>query len=96
MSLFSALPIAGIKIIQSDFATKDGGQAKKFPRRKAKTEAHFRRMNKKWLRRYGIIREPAMYWMDTSLVGGPDRVLVCHPVLYAKVRAAVSAPGDRR
>lgn len=99
--LDDSVMIFGTRVIQSELATRDGGQAKKFPKRKAKTEAHHRRMNKKWLKRYGTIREPAMYWLDPSLLGDPhhrfaSKVLVCHPSLYpnildASMRAAAKS-----
>lgn len=82
----------GIKIVQSDLAMKETTErVRAYPRRKARTPAHWRRMDKKWRKRYGFKRVACMYWMDTSLMFGRrgERVLVCHPSLMAQVRSAL-------
>lgn len=57
-------------------------QTRVYPRRKAKNESHVRRMNKKWLRRYGYSLKPAAYVMDTSMLGGRGKIMLVHPSLY--------------
>jgi hypothetical protein len=84
--------LAGIKVIESAAATEQGGRVKVYPKRKAKSEAHWRRMDKKWRKRYGYARKPCMYMMNTAatLFGSRgDRVLVVHPSLMPQLRATI-------
>jgi hypothetical protein len=87
----------GIKIIESAAAMKETTErVRKYPRRKARTEAHWRRMDKKWRKRYGFKREACMYWMQNPLGLYPERfgrhgerVLIVHPSLMSQVRSAL-------
>jgi hypothetical protein len=84
----------GVKIIESPMATEQGGRVKVYPKRKAKSESHWRRMDKKWRKRYGFTRKPCMYWINTAamLFGSRDeKVLVVHPSLMPQVRAAMTS-----
>jgi hypothetical protein len=66
-------------------------QARVYPKRKAKNDAHLRRMNNKWIRRYGFALKPAAYVMDTSLLGeGRGKIMFVHPALYEIARRAVN------
>ena len=38
-------------------------QRRVYPKRRAKSAIHHRRMQKKWLKRYGTYIKPAMYWV---------------------------------
>jgi hypothetical protein len=81
-----------IRIIESEFATREGGRVKTYPKRKAKSESHWRRMDKKWRKRYGFARVPCMYRMKTPLWAfGADagEYLVVHPSLVAQLRASL-------
>lgn len=49
------------RIIESEACTEPGPRVKTYPKRKARTPAHWRRMDKKWLKRYGHTRVPCMY-----------------------------------
>jgi hypothetical protein len=70
------------------FTTKP---VKRYPRRRARSEAHYERMFKKWAKRYGVVLVPRMYYMNCGgfLARGPH--LVCHPLLAAQARAALEA-----
>jgi hypothetical protein len=74
-------PFGGLKVVVSEHAVKDGGRVKTYPRRKAKSAAHWRRMDKKWRKRYGFRREPCMYRMGNTVIA--------HPSLYAQLRASL-------
>lgn len=84
----------GIKIVESVLAVTRH-QARVYPKRRANTPAHLKRMNKKWLKRYGYRQEPAMYLMrQPSLFGGlGEEIILAHPALAAKVRAELSETG---
>ncbi len=80
-----------LKIEESTLATKDGGPARTYPKRKAKSVSHWRRMNKKWLKRYGIKRVPCMYKLDTSyMTGKPGITLLVHPTIAPRLYAAIA------
>jgi hypothetical protein len=79
-----------VKIIQ-DANALTRAQAKVYPKRKAKNEAHRRRMNHKWLRRYGYTYTPAMYQMDLAATGlGSGKVVIVHPALMPRLRSALN------
>jgi hypothetical protein len=84
--LFGSMPrsLGGFRIVESIYALRDDGPVKRFPKRKAKTVAHFHRMNKKWLKRYGIKRVPCAYQMAGGIVGEPT--IVAHPSIVASLR----------
>ena len=71
--------LMGMKLIVSDHATKDGVRVKMYPRCKARTPAHWRRMDKKWRKRYGFKREPTIYQMGDTIFA--------HQIMYARLRA---------
>jgi hypothetical protein len=67
-------------------------QARVYPKRKAKNASHLRRMNNKWLRRYGQIAKPAAYIIDTSalsLFGYGGTAMMVHPEIMAEVRRQI-------
>lgn len=85
-----------VRIIESVYATKDGGRVRTYPRRKAKSESHWRRMDKKWRKRYGFHRVPCAYWVDAPAWGWPpcSRYLVVHPSIAAKLRLQLTEFGS--
>jgi hypothetical protein len=75
----------GMPLIESVHALEETKERiKPYARRKAKTEAHWRRMDKKWRKRYGFVMKPAIF-----ILGG--NTIVAHPTLAAKIRAEVRA-----
>jgi len=58
-------------------------RARTYPKRRAKNASHLRRMNNKWLRRYGMTMRPAAYMMGDTLI--------VHPILAPEYRAAIKA-----
>jgi hypothetical protein len=89
------LPPPEIEIRESPLATQRH-QARVFPKRKAKNAAHHRRMNNKWIRRYGFTQTPCAYLVDaSSWLGGRGQILVAHPALIETIRRATAKPnGD--
>jgi hypothetical protein len=81
-------PIGAVRIIESIAATQPGDRVRRYPKRKGKTAAHWRRMDKKWRKRYGFRQEPCMYMINTPLYGFGETI-VAHPVLAAKLRATL-------
>ena len=78
----------GLPVIQSFAAIGPSRRARRYPKRKARTAAHWRRMDKKWLKRYGYTPgEPQMYKLRSPLDG--RETLIVHPALMPKLIAAV-------
>lgn len=76
------MPFSGLKVVVSEHAMQDGGRVKAYPKRKAKSPSHWRRMDKKWRKRYGFKKEPCMYRFGSNH-------LIVHPSLYAKLRSTL-------
>lgn len=74
--------LSGLKIIVSDNAVKDGARVRTYPKRKAKSPAHWRRMDKKWRKRYGFKKEPCAYQFGNHMI--------VHPSIYAALRTQVN------
>jgi hypothetical protein len=75
-----------IEMLQSVHAIEKAGRVKTYPKGKAKSASHWRRMDKKWAKRYGYRYKPSAYWLQM-----PDesvRRLIVHPALYQKYRTA--------
>ena len=53
-----------------------------------------KRINKKWLKRYGYKQVPDMNTVRIADVPGMGRVLFCHPKLYEKVKDALETMPD--
>lgn len=49
-------------------------RAKIYPKRRSKNDSHFRRMDKKWLKRYGYKNVPTSYQMGNTIVAHPEIV----------------------
>lgn len=49
-------------------------RAKIYPKRRSKNDSHFRRMNKKWLKRYGYKNVPTAYEIGDMIVAHPEIV----------------------
>jgi hypothetical protein len=82
----------GMRVITSLAAVTPGGRIKVYPKRRAKSSSHWRRMDKKWRKRYGFKPDqPAMFKMAGGIVG--PETLVVHPALMPKLRAAVHSSG---
>lgn len=79
--------LAGIRVIESVSAVTTA-QTRRYPKRKAKTLAHGRRMNKKWLKRYGLTHTPAMFRIRQPSLLSPlgEEVIVAHPAMMAQLR----------
>lgn len=52
------------KIVECAWAVMNGQRVKTYPRRKAKTPAHWRRMDKKWMKRYGFKQQPCVFTIN--------------------------------
>lgn len=57
-----------------------------YAKRRARSPRHCKRVNKKWLKRYGLRAEPTAYTME--VLGAC--VLVVHPLLAPQYRAAIN------
>lgn len=80
--------LSGMKVLVSENAVQDGGRVKTYPKRKAKSVSHWRRMDKKWRKRYGFKKEPCAYRLGSNH-------LIVHPIIYAKLRAELGKDDGR-
>lgn len=67
-------------------------QRRVYPKRRAKSAIHHRRMQKKWLKRYGTYIKPAMYWVQHPAAPG-GKLLVVHPALLPELRLTCKNAG---
>ena len=75
--------LAGIRIIEEPNCLEKTDTPKRIHRkRNGMSEAYHRRIQKKWVKRYGWELEPAMYAMGHG-------VLVGHPELIGRLREGV-------
>lgn len=84
--------VAGMRIVESTFALKDTDvPVRQHRRRRWMSERYHARIQKKWLKRFGTVREPCMYVMNpqaVGLLGG--KTLICHPALMPQLRDALA------
>jgi hypothetical protein len=64
-----------------------------YPKRRAKSARHWARMDKKWLKRYGMRAKPTAYLIDTPGVFDLDggQALVVHPILAPQYLEAINS-----
>lgn len=74
-----------LRLIEDSIACVPGPAVRTYAKRKARSDRHWRRMNKKWLKRYGITWLPTAWQMDL----GSEIVIVVHPALAPEYRAAI-------
>lgn len=68
----------GVRILYSDSATSRG-RTRTYAKRRAKSARHWRRMDKKYLKRYGYNMVPDAYQLGDTLI--------VHPALKAQIEA---------
>jgi hypothetical protein len=78
---------AALRIIQS-VAAVTRERARVYPKRKAKSRRHWLRMDKKFLKSFGMKETPAMFMLADM---GMGESLVVHPALMPKLRALTHA-----
>jgi hypothetical protein len=82
----NSLGFGGIRIIESTAAVRRE-RVKTYPKRKARTPAHWARMDKKWLKRYGWHEVPQAYMFNGDLSGmALGKGLFVHPSQAALLR----------
>lgn len=84
-------PKVQIRMYISD-AAGEVHQRRSYPRRRAKSPSHHRRMQKKWLKRYGTFIKPVMYWVQHPAAPG-GKLLLVHPMLVAELRLTCKNAG---
>ena len=82
-----ALRVTGprLRLIEDPIAALPGPPVRAYPKRRARSDRHWRRMNKKWLKRYGITWLPTAWQMDL----GHEVLIIVHPALAPEYRAAI-------
>lgn len=81
-------PPPSFKIVQSPAAVKQGARVRTYAKRRAKSLRHWRRIDKKWRKRFGYRSEPCAYQMTD---GCGNILLIVHPILYPQYAAALRA-----
>lgn len=96
MKAIEALPPVPpqVKLIESWMAIRRE-RARRYPKSRAKSERHWRRMDKKWLKRYGHRDIPTSYSMKMpNAFGAQELVVFVHPQLMPKFRRALRRNGE--
>lgn len=78
----------GLPILENPLATNQV-PARAHKRRRNQTEAYHRRVQKKWLKRFGTKSVPGAYLMDARFAmpwAAPGRIVVCHPEIAKLLR----------
>jgi len=84
-------PPPQVRIYETEAAVRIGPRARVYPRRRAKSDRHWRRMDKKWQKRYGFQMLPTAYEAQCDLFGRPEISIFVHPALAGEYRAALKA-----
>lgn len=84
-------PLGGIEVRESLNACSTN-PARTHKRRRNQTAGYHSRIQKKWNKRFGMVKKPAAFMIDTSLLllpfsgSRPRRMLVAHPSLVEQIR----------
>jgi hypothetical protein len=84
-------PLGGIEVRESINACQTK-PARAHKRRRNQTASYHARIQKKWNKRFGMVKKPAAFMIDTSLLllpfSGdlPRRMLVAHPSIVEQIR----------
>ena len=85
-------PLGGIEVRESINACQTK-PARAHKRRRNQTNRYHARIQKKWNKRFGMVKKPAAFMIDTSLLlmpfSGdlPRRMIVAHPSLVEQIRS---------
>ena len=85
-------PLGGIEVRESINACQTK-PARAHKRRRNQTNRYHARIQKKWNKRFGMVKKPAAFMIDTSMLllpfSGdlPRRMLVAHPSLVEQIRS---------
>jgi hypothetical protein len=84
-------PLGGIEVRESINACQTN-PARTHKRRRNQTAGYHDRIQKKWNKRFGMVKKPAAFMIDTSLLllpfsgDRPRTLLVSHPSLVEQIR----------
>ena len=85
-------PLGGIEVRESINACSTE-PARAHKRRRNQTARYHARIQKKWNKRFGMVKKPAAFMIDTSMLllpfsgDRPRRMLVAHPSLVEQIRS---------
>jgi len=85
-------PLGGIEVRESINACQTK-PARAHKRRRNQTARYHARIQKKWNKRFGMVKKPAAFMIDTSMLllpfsgDRPRRMLVAHPSLVEQIRS---------
>jgi hypothetical protein len=74
----NSLGFGGLRIIESPAAVRRE-RVKTYPKRKAKSDSHWARMDKKWMKRYGFREVPCMYMFQANRDLHTPAAALVHP-----------------
>lgn len=78
--------VAGFKIIASSHCTTRV-PVRRHKRRKGQSRAYHERVQKKWIKRFGLEEKPTAYQVNRSFLGHSGPVLFAHPSIVEKLKA---------
>lgn len=82
--------LLGIPMYESPLAT-ESKPVRAHKKRRNQTEAYHKRVQKKWIKRFGRKNVPCVFIIDNSVLGGIGKRLIVHPALMPALRKAFSA-----
>lgn len=85
--------LGGLQVQESIYATKTE-PVKPHKRRRNQREAYHRRIQKKWVKRWGTKQTPCAFLIDNAAVGMRGKTLVAHPKYVAALRLNASLSGQ--
>lgn len=83
------LIINGIRI-RSSLLAVNTEQAKRHRKRRSQSASYHRRVQKKWLKRFGTKQVPCAYVIDNGFLGGVGQTLIAHPSIVERLRSEAS------
>lgn len=74
-----------LQVRESQYATRTE-PARMHKKRRNQSSAYHRRVQKKWVKRWGTKQVPCAYLIDNGVLGLPGSTLVAHPQYVAELR----------
>jgi hypothetical protein len=75
----------GVSVKESPLATQST-PVKKHKHRRGQSASYHRRVQKKWLKRFGSKHVPCMYMINDAWLGGSGKMLVVHPAFMKSIK----------
>lgn len=77
--------LTGVRVKVSPLCTRTG-PARLHKKRRNQTDSYHKRVQKKWLKRFGEKATPNAFLVNEALIGGAGRVLYIHHELWERLK----------